>query len=145
MLKVAASNFNAARVADTALAAPRQLWLAGLGAATLTRQWASNDAGEMFRSLVKEGAVVEGRAKRVIGRQIDNSIALATSAWNSARHTALKTVNGLVDTAASALPGLRPSAVAKPGKPVAKSKRPKAKRSAQSRKTRTSRRSAQKA
>jgi poly(hydroxyalkanoate) granule associated protein phasin len=141
MLKVAASNFNAARVADTALAASRQIWLAGLGAATVTRQWAANDAGETFRSLVKEGEVVEGRARRVIGKQVGNSIALATSAWNSARHTALTTVNGLVDKAASALPKLRVPAVAKAAKPVAKTKRSPAK----SRKTRVAKRSARKA
>ena len=142
MLKASASNFNAARVADTALAAPRQLWLAGLGAATLTRQWAANDAGEMFRSLVKEGAVMEGRAKRVIGKQVDNSITLATSAWNSARHLALTTVNGIVDVAASALSGFGSSAVAKP---VAGTKRSKARRPAKSRKTRAAGRSARKA
>jgi poly(hydroxyalkanoate) granule associated protein phasin len=142
MLKVAASNFNASRMADTALAAPRQLWLAGLGAAIATRQWAANDAGEMFRSLVKEGEVVEGRARRVIGKQVDNSIALATSAWNSARHTALTTVNGFVDKAASALPKLRSPSAAKTAKPVTKTKRPSP---AKSRKARVAKRSARKA
>jgi hypothetical protein len=139
MFKVAASNFNASRMADTALAAPRQLWLAGLGAAIATRQWAANDAGEMFRSLVKEGEVVEGRARRVIGKQVDNSIALATSAWNSARHTALTTVNGLVDKAASALPKFRSPSAAKA---VTKTKRSSP---AKSRKTRVAKRSARKA
>jgi hypothetical protein len=142
MFKVAASNFNAARVADTALAAPRQIWLAGLGAATLTRQWAANDAGEMFRSLVKEGAVMEGRAKRMIGKQVDNSITLATSAWNSARHLALTTVNGLVEAAASALPGFGSSAVSKP---LANTKQPKTKRPGKSRRTRGAKRSVRKA
>ena len=146
MLKVAASNFNAARVADTAFAAPRQLWLAGLGAAIVTRQWAAKDAGEMFRSLVKEGEVTEGRARRVIGKQVGNSIALATSAWNSARHTALTTVNGLVDKAASALPRLRSAAVAKAVakavKPAAKTKR---RAPAKSRQTRAAKRSVRKA
>jgi hypothetical protein len=142
MLKVAASNFNASRMADTALAAPRQLWLAGLGAAIATRQWAANDAGEMFRSLVKEGEVVEGRARRVIGKQVDNSIALATSAWNSARHTTLTTVNGLVDKAASALPKFRSPSAAKAAKPVTKTKR---RSLAKSRKTRVAKRSSRKA
>ena len=101
MLKQAAGNLNATRVADAALAASRQVWLAGLGAAIATRDWARNDAGNVFRTLVKEGEVVEKRAMRVIGRQVDSSFALATTAWNKARHAALSTVNGLVDTAAS--------------------------------------------
>ena len=141
MLKVTASNFNAARVADTALAAPRQLWLAGLGAAIVTRQWAANDAGDLFRSLVKEGEVVEGRARRLIGKQVDKSVALATSAWNSARHTARTKVGGLVEAAASALPKLRSPAVVKAAKPVAKTKR---RSTSKSRKARGARRSVRK-
>jgi hypothetical protein len=142
MLKVAQENFNAARVADTALVASRQIWLAGLGAAVVTRQWAANDAGHMFRSLVKEGAVVEGRARRVIGRQVDNSIALATSLWNSARYTAATTVNGLVDAAAATLPRFRVPAVAqtKPAAATAKRRAP-----AKSRKARSAKRSPRKA
>ena len=139
MLKTAAGNFNAARWTDAALGASRQVWLAGLGAATVTRQWAKNDAGQVFRSLVKEGEVMEGRARRVIGKQVGNSLALAVGAWNSARHTALTTVNGLVDATAAALPRLRtPQAV----KPVAKT----AKRSpAKARKARKIKRAARKA
>src|SRR5271166_156721 len=64
MLKNIAGNGGATRVADVAFAASRQVWLAGLGAATMTRQWARNDAGEAFRILVKEGSTVEARARR---------------------------------------------------------------------------------
>jgi poly(hydroxyalkanoate) granule associated protein phasin len=109
MLKTNAGNFNATRVADAAWAASRQVWLAGLGAATITRQWAASDAGQVFRSLVKEGEGVENRARRVIGKQVGNSLALATSAWNTARHTAMTTVSGLVDVAAATVPALRAS------------------------------------
>lgn len=112
MLKQAAANLNANRVADAALAASRQVWLAGLGAATVSRQWARNDAGHVFRTLVKEGSAMETRALRVIGKQIDTSLAVATSTWNKARHTALSTVNGLVDTAAAVLPRLKAPVVA---------------------------------
>jgi hypothetical protein len=112
MLKAAAGNFNVVRMTDVALSASRQVWLAGLGAATVTRQWAANDARPMFRSLVKEGEVVEGRARRVIGRQVGNSIALATAAWNTARDTARTTVNGFVDAASAALPKVRAPAKA---------------------------------
>jgi hypothetical protein len=142
MLKLAQENFNAAYVADTALTASRQVWLAGLGAAVVTRQWAANGAGSMFRSLVKEGAVVEGRARRVIGRQVDNSIALATSLWNSTRHTTLTTVNGLVDAAASNWPRLRAPAAAKAKPAAAKAKR---RSPAKSRKPRSAKRSPRKA
>jgi hypothetical protein len=137
MLKTTANNFNAARVADTALAAPRRIWLASLGAAIVTRQWAANDAGAMFRSLVKEGEAVEGRARRLIGKQVDNSVALATSAWNSARHTARTKVGGLVEAAASALPKLRSPAA----KPVARTKR---RSTPKSRKARVAKRSVRK-
>jgi hypothetical protein len=107
MLKQAAANINANRIADAALAASRQVWLAGLGAAVVTREWARNDAGHMFRALVKEGSTVESRTLRVIGRGIESSMALATTAWNRARDTARTTVGGLVETAAAALPAFK--------------------------------------
>ena len=138
MLKQAAANLNATRVADAALAASRQVWLAGLGAATVSRQWARNDAGHVFRTLVKEGSAMETRALRVIGKQIDSSLAVATSTWNKARHTALTTVNGLVDTAAAALPRLKAPVVAlrkaavKPGKTASRAKPRKARRAKRS-------------
>jgi poly(hydroxyalkanoate) granule associated protein phasin len=138
MLKAATVNFDATRMADAAWAASRQVWLAGLGAATVTRQWAANDAGPMFKSLVKEGAVVEGRARRVLGKQVGNSVALATSVWNTARHTAITAVNGLVDAAATKLPSLRAARQAAP----AKSKR---RSTAKARKPRATKRTSRKA
>jgi hypothetical protein len=138
MLKQTAANLNATRVADAALAASRQVWLAGLGAATVSRQWARNDAGHVFRTLVKEGSAMETRALRVIGKQIDSSLAVATSTWNKARHTALTTVNGLVDTAAAALPRLKAPVVAlrkaatKPGKTASRAKPRKVRRAKRS-------------
>ena len=117
MLKQTAERLNAGRFADTAIAASRQVWLAGLGAAMVTRDWARNDASHVFRALVKEGASVESQAKRVIGKQLDLSIATATSVVSMARTT----VNGLVDTAVAALPKFKAYAAAKPVAP-AKSK-----------------------
>jgi len=142
MLKQATGNLNATRVADVALAASRQVWLAGLGAATVTRQWARNDAGHVFRALVKEGSAMETRAIRVIGKQVDTSLAVATTAWNKARHTALTAVNELVDTAAAALPKLKAPVVAI-RKPTAKPK--KAAWRAKPRNARRAKRSAKKA
>jgi len=142
MLKQVAGNGGANRVADVALAASRQVWLAGLGAATVTRQWARNDAGGVFRALVKEGSAVEARALRRIGRRLDSSIVLATTAWSRARHAAQTTVNGLVGSAAAVLPGLKtPRAGKRAVKAVAKKPRAAGKRTA-SRKTRRNKRSA---
>jgi len=121
MLKVTANDFNAAKMTDFAFSTSRQVWLAGLGAATVTRQWAASGAVPMFRALVREGEMVEGRARRVIGRQVGNSVALATAAWNTARDTALTTVNGLVGVAAAALPKRRTPAKAPAKKTVRRS------------------------
>jgi len=123
MLKQAAANINANRVADAALAASRQVWLAGLGAAVVTREWVRNDAGHMFRALVKEGSTVESRTLRVIGRGIESSMALATTAWNRARDTARTTVGGVVETAAAALPAFKTSAAKRVSKTTAKKSR----------------------
>jgi hypothetical protein len=95
------------RVADTAFAASRQVWLAGLGAAIVTREWARNDAGDVFRALVREGSAVEARARRMIGRRFESSLALANTAWNRTRDTARATVNGLVKSTAAALPRVK--------------------------------------
>jgi hypothetical protein len=143
MLKHAAGNGGANRVADVALAAPRQVWLAGLGAAVATRAWARNDAGHVFRALVKEGSQVEARTIRIIGRQLDSSIVLATTAWNRARHVAQATLNGLVESAAAALPSFKAPVGKRTARPAAKKPRAAAKRAAsQSRRSKRSRRSA---
>jgi hypothetical protein len=123
MLKQAAGNINASRVADAALAASRQVWLAGLGAAIVTREWARNDAAHMFRALVKEGSTVESRTLRVIGRRIESSMALATTAWNRARNTARTTVGGLVETATAALPAFKAPAAKRVRRTTAKKSR----------------------
>jgi hypothetical protein len=123
MLKQAAGNINANRVADAALAASRQVWLAGLGAAVVTREWARKDAGHMFRALVKEGCAVESRTLRVIGRSVESSIALATTAWNRTRDTARTTVSDLVETAAAALPAFKAPAAKRVRKTTAKKSR----------------------
>ena len=41
MPKQTVQTLNPARVADAAIAASRQVWLAGLGAAMVTRDWAA--------------------------------------------------------------------------------------------------------
>ncbi|HTS23339.1 MAG TPA: phasin family protein [Casimicrobiaceae bacterium] len=134
MLKATPDSFGTARMTSAGINAPRQLWLAGLGAATVTRQWAVNDAGHLFRSLVREGTVVENRARRVIGKQVDDSLALAIVACNKARRVALSTIGELAGTAASALPRLRvPRAKAAPAKANGRSTPRKARKARRSR------------
>ena len=120
MSKQSVPTLNPARVA---VAASRQVWLAGLGAAMVTRDWARNDAGEVFKSLVKEGSTVETRVIRTLGHRMNSSIAIAQSAFDKARHTAISGVNELVDNAAAAWPKLgaalvAPRATAKVKKPA---------------------------
>ena len=136
MLKQAAANLYPNRFADAAFVASRQVWLAGLGAAVRTRDWARNDAGHVFRTLVKEGSTVEAKAARIVGRRIESSIALATIAWNRARDTARSTVSGLVESAAAAFPPAKRTVASK----QARKATPKASRATKARSTRKIRR-----
>ena len=52
---------------DAVLAASRQVWLATLGAAAVTREWADKRRAPVFRTLVKEGSAVESQAMRRVG------------------------------------------------------------------------------
>ena len=113
MLKPSSFSLKPNHLADTAPAASRQVWLAGLGAVAVTRDWAQHEAGSVFRSLVKEGSAVETRAIRMIGIELDNSIAKAATLWNQARSTVVTTVNGLTETAIAALPNFKLPAAAK--------------------------------
>jgi hypothetical protein len=97
------TGINNNPLADAAFAASRQVWLASLGAAALTRDWARNEAGRTFRTLVKEGSAVEKQAIRVLSDRVETSIATATSLWKQTRATALTTANALAETATSAL------------------------------------------
>ena len=85
---LATINARAANVSDAVLAASRQVWLAGLGAAVVTREWVSKDAGTVFRGLVREGTAIESRAFRYVGDSLDSSFARASTLWNHARSTA---------------------------------------------------------
>jgi len=107
MQKQTMNDTNASRLADAAFAASRQVWLAGLGAAAVTRQWAKNDAGNTLRALIKEGSAVETQAIRVLGSGVETSLATASSIWIRAREQVRATVTALADTAAAALPKLK--------------------------------------
>jgi len=107
MQKQTMNDMNATRLADAAFAASRQVWLAGLGAAAVTRQWATNDAGNTLRALIKEGSAVEAQAIRVLGSGVETSLATASSIWTRTREQVRATVTALADTAVAALPKLK--------------------------------------
>src|SRR5688572_29108308 len=96
-----ANNFRAAAVPDAVLAASRQVWLAGLGAAVVTREWADKEAGTMFRKLVREGTVVESRAFRIVGERLDTSFTQANVIWQRARRTVTTTAKSLAEVTTS--------------------------------------------
>lgn len=87
------------RMPDAAVAASRQLWLAGLGAAVVGGSWLRNEAGTTFRALVKEGSVVESRAMRVMQREVSSSVRRAAAAWNGTRANVGDTLRAITSAA----------------------------------------------
>jgi hypothetical protein len=123
MEKQTMNGMNASRLADAAFAASRQVWLAGLGAAAVTRQWARNDAGSTLRALIKEGSAVETQAIRVLGSGVETSLATASSVWNRARDQVRATVTAFADTAVAALPKMKAPNNSSKRAPVAKARK----------------------
>ena len=99
---------NVESMAEAARAASRQLWLASLGAASVTRTWVREEAGSAFRSLVDEGAAIETRAIHLAGRELENSITRANALWRATRSTVERAVRdyaaGAVSFAEQILP-----------------------------------------
>jgi len=79
--------------------APRQVWLAGLGAAVITRDWVQNEANPVFKSLVKHGTTVESRAIRLMGDRIETSMTRANTLWHKTRSTVEHAVRVYADRA----------------------------------------------
>lgn len=92
-------QYKTNQVGETVLAASRQMWLAGLGAAVVTRDWAEREAGGVMRTLVREGTAVESRAFRRVGNQVETSIDRANHFWKKTRATVETTVRTYADTA----------------------------------------------
>jgi hypothetical protein len=119
---------RAAFVGDAFLTASRQVWLAGLGAAVVTRDWAEKEGGTVFRTLVREGTAVESKAVRFVGDRLESSFTQANMMWKRARRTVTTTVKTYADTAATlvretlpaSLPKVAVVGAAKPAKPAAK-------------------------
>ena len=78
---------KANRAGDNVFAASRQVWLAGLGAAVVARDWAEKEASGVFRTLVKEGTAVESRAIRLVGDQVESSVTKANVVLKRTRAT----------------------------------------------------------
>lgn len=86
---------------DAVLAASRQVWLATLGAAAVTREWAEKDAGSLFRTLVKEGSAVESQVIRRVGKRAETSVKHATQLVNGARNGVKASVASLANVASA--------------------------------------------
>ena len=84
---------------DAVLAASRQVWLASLGAAVVSREWAQAEAGNVLRTLVKEGTAVESKAIRMVGEGLEGSFTRANEVWRQTRSTVEAMVRQLADTA----------------------------------------------
>ena len=100
-------------VGEAVMNASRQVWLASLGAAVVTRDWAQSEAGAVFRTLVKEGTAVESRTIRLVGDRIEDSVAMANSFWKQARTTVQATVKQAADTAVTLVQNNLPKALPK--------------------------------
>ena len=89
------------RLGEAAIAASRQVWLASLGAAVVTRDWVQTEAGSKFKALVRQGSVVESKAVRFVGDRLETSISMANSVWKETRRTVESTVKQAADAAVS--------------------------------------------
>jgi len=92
-------SFPPNRLGEAAIHASRQMWLASLGAAVVTRDWVQTEASGVFKNLVKEGTVIESRAIRFVGDRIENSVSFANSVWKDTRRSVESTVKQAADAA----------------------------------------------
>ncbi len=100
-------------VGDAVINASRQVWLATLGAAVVTRDWAQSEAGSMFRTFVKQGTAVESRAIRMVGDGLEVSITRANAVWKQARTTVQSTVRQAAETAVTLVQNNLPKSLPK--------------------------------
>jgi Poly(hydroxyalcanoate) granule associated protein (phasin) len=113
-------------VGDAVLAASRQVWLASLGAAVVTRDWAQSEAGNVLRTLVKEGTAVESKAIRLVGDGLEVSFTRANAVWKQARSTMQSTVKQAAETAVALVQNNMPKSLPKVMLPAMLSTAPKA-------------------
>ncbi len=94
-----ASHVRSVPVGEALLAASRQVWLAGLGAAVVTRDWAQSEALPLFRTLVREGTAIESRTFRIVGDGVESSIQRANAILVRTRSTLTDAVKTYADSA----------------------------------------------
>jgi polyhydroxyalkanoate synthesis regulator phasin len=112
-------NLQPNRISDAAMVASRQMWLASLGAAVVTRDWVQTEAGDVFKTLVKEGTVVESRAIRFVGDHIESSFSRANTVWKETRRTVESTVKQAATTAVNLAQQVLPRSLPKFELPLA--------------------------
>ena len=100
-------------VGEAVINASRQFWLAGLGAAVVTRDWAQSEGSSVFRTLVKEGTAVESRTIRLVGDGLEGSFAMANTFWKQARSKVQATVKQAADTAVTLVQNNLPKSLPK--------------------------------
>lgn len=98
-MKQTSTKFQTNAMTESVYAAARQVWLAGLGAAAVSRDWAQHQSAPFFRSLVRQGTAVESRAIRFVGDRIENSMTRANTVWKHTRRTVESNVRQAADTA----------------------------------------------
>ena len=79
----------------------------------MSREWAQAEAGNVFRTLVKEGTAVESQTIRLVGDRLENSFATANSLWKQARSTVQSTVRQAADTAVTIVQNNLPKSLPK--------------------------------
>ena len=99
MQKQSTMSFRPYQFGENALAAPRQMWLASLGAAAVTRDWVQSEVRQTFKTLVKEGTIVESRAMTYVSDQIEGSMNRANTVWKQTRATVESGVKQAAETA----------------------------------------------
>lgn len=124
-MKQSTLNLQPSHLSEAALAASRQVWLAGLGAAVVTRDWMQNEAGSVLKTLVKEGTAVESRAIRYVGDRIEGSVTRANSLWRRTRSTVETTVKTYADTAVMLVRETLPKSLPKIDLPVRRTRKAK--------------------
>ena len=115
---------NSSNYSDAVRNASRKVWLASLGAAVVTREWAQAEAPKVIRSLVKEGTLVESRTIRVVGDRLEGTFTRANMIWRRAQSTVRQAAGNAITLVQSNLPTVKlPAMFAPAAKPAAAKKR----------------------
>jgi hypothetical protein len=119
MQKQSSLGFYSTPFGEAALAASRKVWLAGLGATVVTRDWVESEGSHVFRTLVRQGTVVESRAIRFLGDRVETSFTNANTMWKKTRRTVEATVRQAATTVVDYAQQVLPKSLPKIGLPKA--------------------------